>query len=92
MPQGQDEFYFALPHDQMDLCLYGRNHGIDAELVANAARLSPETVRLVWEDIDRKRVTTRYLHLAPLLIEPVGEISGQPGPGAPISSLLSTSK
>ena len=26
MPQGQDEFYFSLPYDRMDLCLYGKNH------------------------------------------------------------------
>ena len=27
MPQTQEEFYFALPYDQMDLCLWGRDHG-----------------------------------------------------------------
>ena len=26
LPQTQEEFYFALPYDKMDLCLYGRNH------------------------------------------------------------------
>jgi len=24
LPQGQDEFYFSLPYDRMDLCLWGR--------------------------------------------------------------------
>ena len=28
LPQGQDEFYFAVPYDKMDLCLYGKNNGI----------------------------------------------------------------
>ena len=74
MAQGQDEFYFAVPHQQMDLCLYGRNHGLDLNLVAQAAGLLPEKVQFIWEDIERKRATTRYLHLPPLLIEDVTEI------------------
>jgi NAD+ synthase len=74
MPQGQDEFYFALPYQQMDLCLYGKNNGCSAESVARVAGLCQEKVRHVWEDIDRKRSTTRYLHLPPLLAEPVPEI------------------
>ena len=74
MAQGQDEFYFAVPHQQMDLCLYGKNHGLDLEPVAQAAGLVPEKVQFIWEDIDRKRSTTRYLHLPPLLIEDVTEI------------------
>jgi NAD+ synthase len=74
MAQGQDEFYFAVPHHQMDLCLYGKNHGLDLNSVAQAAGLLPEKVQFIWEDIDRKRATTRYLHLPPLLIEDVTEI------------------
>lgn len=72
LPQGQDEFYFSLPYEQMDLCLYGRNHGIPTETVAAATGLNPEQVRLVFRDIDVKRTTTRYLHLPPLLVEEVG--------------------
>src|SRR5262245_59096048 len=30
MPQTQEEFYFSLPYDRMDLCLYARNHDIPA--------------------------------------------------------------
>lgn len=80
MPQGQDEFYFALPYLQMDLCLYGKNHQLSAESVATAAGLSPEAVQRVWADIDRKRSTTQYLHLKPLLVEEVSEISSIPHP------------
>src|SRR5947207_1040724 len=32
MPQTQEEFYFALPYQRMDLCLYALNHGIAAEI------------------------------------------------------------
>lgn len=71
LPQGQDEFYFSLPYAQMDLCLYARNHELPPEAVAGAVGLSPEDVQRVYDDIDQKRRTTRYLHLQPALIEQV---------------------
>ncbi len=74
LPQGQDEFFFAVPYDVMDLCLYGKNHGFSPEEVAPAAGLSPGRVRAIYLDIDRKRSTTRYLHLSPVLVGPVPEI------------------
>ncbi len=69
MAQTQEEFYFALPYQKMDLCLYGLEHGIAAEDVAAAANLTAEQVRLVWQDIEAKRKATRYLHEPPLLID-----------------------
>jgi NAD+ synthase len=75
MPQTQEEFYFALPFDKMDLCLYGRNHGVPPAEVAPAVGLTPEQVERVYRDIDQKRRTTKYLHAAPILVKPVGEIA-----------------
>ncbi|BBO72934.1 NH(3)-dependent NAD(+) synthetase [Desulfosarcina widdelii] len=74
MPQGQDEFYFSLPYDKMDLCLYGRNNGYTPADIADALGLSPDQIQRVYDDIDTKRATTRYLHLSPQLIEAVPEI------------------
>lgn len=74
LAQTQEEFYFSLPYDRMDLCLYGLNHGIAAEEVAKAVELTPEQVQRVWTDIEAKRRGTKYLHLQPQLVEPVAEI------------------
>ncbi len=74
MQQGQDEFYFAVPHEQMDLCLYGKNHGMPPESVAGGTGLSVDDVQRIWRDIDRKRAATLHLHLPPLLMEPIPEI------------------
>ncbi len=74
LPQSQDEFYFALPYDKMDLCLYGKNNSYLPEEVAESVSLTPEQVQLVYNDIDSKRKATRYQHFAPQLIEDVMEI------------------
>ena len=74
LPQSQEEFYFALPWDRMDLCLYGLNHNLPADVVAKAAHLSEEQVLHVWRDIAAKRKATKYLHAGPMLIEPVTEL------------------
>jgi len=74
LAQGQDEFYFSLPYDKMDLCLYGKNNAIEPEIVGQAIGLSKEQVERVYKDIDQKRSTTRYLHLKPQLAVPVQEI------------------
>jgi NAD+ synthase len=74
LPQSQDEFYFSLPYEQMDLCLYGKNNNISVEKVAAELNLTPEQVQRVYDDIETKRSTTRYLHMPALLIEDVEEI------------------
>jgi NAD+ synthase len=75
LSQTQEEFYFSLPYAAMDLCLYGRNNGVDPAEVASALGITADDVRRVYDDIDQKRRTTRYLHLSPLLVEPVAEIA-----------------
>jgi len=74
LPQTQEEFYFALPYDRMDLCLYGKNHQVPADEVAGVVGLTSEQVERIYADFDIKRRTTRYLHLPPLLVTRVPEI------------------
>lgn len=69
MEQTQEEFYFALPYDKMDACLYGRDHGVSEADVARALDLTEDQVARVYRDIDAKRRATRWLHLPPLLVE-----------------------
>lgn len=71
LPQGQDEFYFALPWHQMDLVLWARNHGNSAAELAAALGLPEDRAAAALADIDAKRRTTRYLHAPPALVEPV---------------------
>ena len=71
LPQTQEEFYFALPYDKMDLCLYARNHDINANEVAELLGLKADQIEAVYQDIDNKRRTTAYLKAYPLFVEPI---------------------
>jgi len=75
LPQSQEEFFFSLPYDKMDLVLFGKNHGFGAAEVAPAVGLTPQQVERVFRDIDQKRRSTAYLHARPLLLEPVAELT-----------------
>jgi len=75
LEQGQDEFYFVLPYDKMDIVLYGLNHGKSAGEVGTETGLTGEQVLRVYRDIRTKRNTTRPLHRRPILMEPVPEIN-----------------
>jgi NAD+ synthase len=69
LPQSQEEFYFSLSYDRMDVCLYGRHHGVAAAEVAAALGLEAAQVERVYRDIDAKRAGARYLHAPPLHLE-----------------------
>ena len=74
--QGQDEFYFTLPYDQMDLAIWAHNHGVPPAELAEALGVSEAHAGVVYHDIEAKRRTTHYLHARPLLVDPVTEVSG----------------
>ena len=68
LPQTQEEFYFSVPLLKMDLCLFGKDHGISPAEVASAAGLRPEEVERIYMNIDAKRRVAAYLHQPPLLV------------------------
>jgi NAD+ synthase len=74
MPQSQEEFYFSLPYQRMDLCLFGLNNDVPVPDIAAATGLTDEQVNRVIRDIEQKRKTTEYLQLAPVLAADIPEI------------------
>ena len=68
LAQSQEEFYFSMPLEQMDLCLYGKDHGIHAEEMAPIVGLTAEQVNRAYAMIDSKRKMARYLHMPPVLV------------------------
>jgi NAD+ synthase len=74
LAQGQDEFYFALPYEQMDLALWAHNHAVAAADLAPVIGITEEHAKMIYEDIQAKRRATAYLHRGPVLVEDVAEI------------------
>jgi len=68
MPQTQEEFYFALPYDQMDLLLCAFLNGVPADRAGVALGLTPLQVERVYRDITGKRRTAEHLNRAPVLL------------------------
>jgi len=74
MKQGQDEFYFSLPYQEMDYALWALNNNIPARALAKYLNITNAQAELIYSDIKRKRLTTATLHAKPFLIEDVPEI------------------
>jgi NAD+ synthase len=75
LPQGQDEFYFALPFREMDLALWAKNHSVPVEQLARVLGITTERTQFIYDDIDTKRRTTQYLHRPPVTMQKIEEIS-----------------
>lgn len=68
LPQGQDEFFFALPYAQMDLALYARDHEMPAADLAVALGIDSARAQAIYADIDAKRRVAEYLRAPPALV------------------------
>lgn len=73
MVQGQDEFYFSLPYEKMDLALLAHNRGEPAAVLAAELGVSTDQAEFIYRDIEAKRKTTAMLHWSGL---PIERISG----------------
>ncbi len=68
LAQSQEEFYFALPYQEMDLCLWAYKHGTPKAEAGTALGLTAAQVERVYRDIEAKRRASKYLHHVPLLV------------------------
>ena len=68
LPQSQEEFYFALPYGEMDLCLWAYSHQVPPAEAGEVLGLTAGQVERVYRDIEAKRRAGRYLHARPLLV------------------------
>jgi NAD+ synthase len=68
LEQSQEEFYFSMPLEMMDLCLYGRDHSLSVAELASMAGMEHEQVAAAYASIDSKRRACEYLKLPPELM------------------------
>ena len=76
LQQGQDEFYFALAYDKMDIALWSFNHDVSEGELAFFLGIPVDQASFIYKDIVAKRHATRYLHAKAVLVESVNELVG----------------
>ena len=75
LAQDQEEFYFSLPYERMDLALYSRTNGYPPESLAAAIGISVDDAARIYADIDAKRRIAEVMHLPALIARP-GSVPG----------------
>lgn len=73
LEQSQEEFYFMLPLEQMDLCLFGKNNGVPAADLARITGMEVPQVERMYGVIESKRRVAQYLHAGPILVDHIEE-------------------
>ncbi|MGQ9367182.1 NAD(+) synthase [Azospirillum sp. A39] len=71
LPQTQEEFYYALPYDKLDLALFAFGNGVSEEAAARGLGIEPKQVHRVYKDIVAKRRTAARILRDALLVQKV---------------------
>lgn len=69
-PCDQQEFFYRVPFETMDLLWFSMEHRIPLAEVASGMGLSEVQVQRVYDDLTRKQRTTEFLRLNPPMLEP----------------------
>lgn len=68
-PCDQQEFFFRLPFETLDLIWYALEMGLPPAQVAGVMEMTEIQVQRVYDDIQRKQRTTHYLRMSPPVLE-----------------------
>ena len=64
--QSQEEFFFQLPYDKLDLIWYGYENEYSSAEVAEVLGRTKEEIQLIYNNFKRKQKTTEYLRKSPI--------------------------
>jgi NAD+ synthase len=64
--QTQEEFFFQLPFNLLDLYWYGFENGYSSKEVSLVMSESEDRIEALFRNFERKRQTTKYLRMAPI--------------------------
>lgn len=67
-PQSQQDFFFRMPFETMDLLWYAQEHGVPVEEAARATGFSAAQVRHAFDDFAQKSRSTAHLRMDPVSI------------------------
>ena len=66
--QSQEEFFFQMPYQEMDLMWYGLENKIPPDEVGKLLAKTTEEIDMIYNNLRRKQKTTEYLRMAPIHI------------------------
>ena len=64
--QSQEDFFYQMPHKEMDLFWYGWENGYSAKEVGKVMGRSAPEVQNIYKNMERKKKTTEYLRMKPI--------------------------
>ena len=64
--QTQEDFFYQMPFESMDLIWYGWENGYPAEEVGKVMGQSASEIGSIYKNFERKRKTTEYLRMKPI--------------------------
>jgi NAD+ synthase len=67
-PSSQQDFFFRLPFETMDLLWFAHEQGVPIEEVAKATGFTDAQIRRVYSDFEQKARATDYLRTPPLTV------------------------
>jgi NAD+ synthase len=68
-PVSQEEFFFRMPFDTMDLIWWALDHHVSASEASSVLDLTEAQVRRAYEHLERTQRSTEYLRSAPIAYE-----------------------
>ena len=71
LPQGQDEFYYVLPYDKLDIALCALNNGVSAADLARELGIDLAMAEFIYRDIEDKRKATAPLHWSAIVMDKI---------------------
>ena len=64
--QTQEDFFYQMPFESMDLIWYGWENGYPAAEVGAVMNRSMQEIENIYKNFERKRKTTEYLRMRPI--------------------------
>ena len=64
--QTQEDFFYQMPFEQMDLIWYGWENNYPANEVGNIMNKTTQDIENIYRNFERKRKTTEYLRMRPI--------------------------
>ncbi|MFA5330715.1 MAG: NAD(+) synthase [Prolixibacteraceae bacterium] len=64
--QTQEEFFFQMPYQEMDLVWFAMENEIAPEEVGKTLGKTAEEIKLIFNNLNRKKKTTEYLRMPPI--------------------------